>query len=128
MDESECQSVVNKWAKLYGYDDPPKVVFTSYALVYSEENEIETPAATILPGDEGPEIEININLPPRSELEMLWTLGHEFAHWLQFKEGRQVSQFMWKEAEFQEKEADEIGMKLAKNEIISRASQLPLEF
>ena len=121
MDESECQSVVNKWAGLYGYDDAPKVVFGTIPML--EEQELgpgeKSSSAWISCYEEGSEIQMDINLwQKQSKLEMLCTLGHEFAHWLQYKQGR----------EFDEQEADEIGMKLAKNEIISKKSQLPLMF
>lgn len=115
MDESECQSLVNEWAGLYGYDDAPKVVFTTNPRFEPQELE---PGQESSPGwfCEGI-IKIDINLGQKqTELEILFVLGHEFVHWLQFKQGK----------DFNEEEADEMGVKLAKNEFISRASQYQL--
>jgi len=94
--------VVNKWAGLYGYDDAPEVVFGTTP-IDCEERHL---------GAWFSQSEIYVDTQEIG----LECLGHEFAHWLQYKQGRELD----------EDEAEEIGMKLAKNEIISRANQLPL--
>lgn len=106
MNESECQSIVNKWAKLYGYDDPPKVVFGSLPV------DDEEPLYRARFSDDPPEICID------PEQIILVILAHEFVHWLQYKEHGEVD----------EKSAEERGQKLARNEIIGRARQYHLPF